>query len=582
MKMTNGRLWYPVIFAAAAAAGLAGGAARGAGPIEVWNENTGAETAYLPLSNDAKVGDFVYVDARKLHPTQFCLGMREVNYKAGLVSAMNADKSSHDDKASVYAFLAKKDIPIMIGPDGTAYLTDGHHTLAALLASKQADKTAFGHVVGNFFGKPKGDFQAFMEDPKNNDVYLFGAEGNGLSRTPEAMGFKDLPALIYAGDSAGAMKGDVYRSLGWGMKETGYSTKTKGGRDAQILFGNFIEFRWADLFRGKIVWDDASDDAFYIAVANADALAHSKQTRDLSGGFSAENLPGFVAAKKSETFDLNITNGSTINGEIVPAEKSTNRLAINARAGTRCWWLRGGSGTWRRCNGERRGKAEPALEKGDFKPAGAIPAGGGMVVLSGESDYGGETEVHAGVLVVNGAIASGVKVEKGAELLGSGRVGEISGSGDVSPGSSVGILSAKSVDGSGGLSFSFVFTEAAEPEMDRPLNSKNDVLALSPVDAFAGPLTSANHVRVFLRGGMPAAGDAFTGGFFVPGGAAFTDAVKNAGFEYFVADAKGETEFGGFHYRRVDGAEMQFAVEAVQEEGGFMTRFTARGAQASR
>ena len=224
-----------VLGAVVAAAGVTAGA-RGEDGITLWNANTSAEVVYRPLGSEAKVGDFVYVDARKLHPTQFCLGYREVNYKAGLVSAMKADKGSHDVKGSVYAYLAKKDVPIILGPDGTAYLTDGHHTLAALIASTQADKTAFGHVVANFSRNTEAEFRAFMENPANNDMYLFGPEGNGLTRMPMGKGFEELPKVVYSdGRDAGArMANDVYRSLGWGMKESGYSSKDKEGKGRRM------------------------------------------------------------------------------------------------------------------------------------------------------------------------------------------------------------------------------------------------------------------------------------------------------------------------------------------------------------
>ncbi len=174
------------------------------------------------------------------------------------------------------------------------YLTDGHHTLAALIGSTQKDKTALGHVVANFYGKPQADFVAFMTDPKNNDAYLYGPTGNGLLNRPGAMGFEMLPTKVFSESSAGRMENDDYRSLGWAMKDSGYSSIVDATHGEDELLENFIEFRWADLLRGKIVWNNASDDSFYIASQNADVLAHSELTTDMSGGFAAHDMPGYV------------------------------------------------------------------------------------------------------------------------------------------------------------------------------------------------------------------------------------------------------------------------------------------------
>src|SRR5215471_20613934 len=83
-------------------------AADPAAPITVWNANFAKEIAYQPLQPAANPGDWVYIDSHKLHPTQFCLGYREVIYKARVFSDLKADRSSHDAKSSLYAYLAKK------------------------------------------------------------------------------------------------------------------------------------------------------------------------------------------------------------------------------------------------------------------------------------------------------------------------------------------------------------------------------------------------------------------------------------------------------------------------------------------
>ncbi len=82
-----------VVVAAVVLAGL-GGAALGEGPLAVWNANVEKVVEYQPLAVTAKVDDWVYFDSRKLHPTQFCLGYREVEYKAKLLSGYSAEVES--------------------------------------------------------------------------------------------------------------------------------------------------------------------------------------------------------------------------------------------------------------------------------------------------------------------------------------------------------------------------------------------------------------------------------------------------------------------------------------------------------
>ncbi len=544
-------LKYSVALGFAFACTVLGTIANAAGPVTVWNSNLSANVTYDPLTPASKPDDWVYVDARLLHPTQFCLGYREVAYRAKTISGFSSDQDSHARKSSVYPYLAKKDIPIVIAPDGTAYLTDGHHTLAALIASSQADKTAFGHIVANFHGKSQANFVAYMTDSKNNDCYLYGPSGNGLLNAPSAIPFENLPNTIYSSDAATRMANDPYRSLGWAMKENAYLSKpdSKHGEDA--LWENFIEFRWGDLFRDKIIWNNDSDDSFYIASANADTLAHSEATTDLTGGFSPRDLPGYIPTKTGQVFGLNITNDTRIEGDIAAPAGALTTLDINAAADSTIL-VAGSISELSQLRINAGGKASPSLEKGKFNPVVAIAPGTGTIVLTGKSPYVGLTTVAAGRLIVNGSIDnSAVDVQAGAVLRGSGSVGVVSGKGSVVPGCSIGILTANAIDPSKGLNLAFEFT-SSEPLYGSPLHSKNDVLVLTAANSFLGPMTAANSIDIYLRVASIKPGDTFIGGVFAKADASLTTAIAGAKVHYFIADAHGSTLFSTARFIAID------------------------------
>ena len=83
-----------------------------------------AQETYAPFRPDLPAGAACRIDARRLHPTQFSHGWREVVFKAAKIDAMSP--------AEVTAYLRKKDVPVVIGPGGVPYMTDGHHTLRGI------------------------------------------------------------------------------------------------------------------------------------------------------------------------------------------------------------------------------------------------------------------------------------------------------------------------------------------------------------------------------------------------------------------------------------------------------------------
>jgi fibronectin-binding autotransporter adhesin len=185
---------------------------------------------------------------------------------------------------------------------------------------------------------------------------------------------------------------------------------------------------------------------------------------------------------------------------------------------------------------------------GSLTGAGSLLKGGtGSLVLSGSSTYSGPTSVAAGSLVVNGSLLSAVALSGStASLGGSGSVGAISGAGLVGPGNSPGILTATSLDPTGGLSFAFEFTQAA-PSYGSAAASDNDVLWLTSGTPFTSSLTAANTVSIYLTPSAAAIGT-LTGGFFTTNASDFAANIADGSFQYFVQDAQGTFSYNGQNY----------------------------------
>lgn len=321
-------------------------------------------TTYVPFEPtlDAVSGAHVWLaganepETTSLRATQRCLGYREVAYKAALFSALAAtpakvtteqDVSVHDfgklsRKTGILGYWADKNVPIVVGPDGKAYITDGHHTTAGFLETNRnramqvlpgVSHPVLGHVVANYYdpaaGPRKTDDAFWLMLVSQNNALLQGPAGNQLALPTDRLAqerssllpsTKPMP-LIPGKEGPHAMEHDPYRSLLWGVadgivdaamasdKPIKGISKMKAGPGAEGGGEiNFVEFLWGDFMRNRIVWDDAlpgeplgKDPAqylspangranliaapvgFFLAVGNAIALARSENYRDQFG-----------------------------------------------------------------------------------------------------------------------------------------------------------------------------------------------------------------------------------------------------------------------------------------------------------
>jgi hypothetical protein len=219
-----------------------------------------AETDYRPFAPTMVAGDRYMIAAEALHPTQPAVGFREVAYKkAGFDRATAAE---------AVATLKKKNVPVVIGPGGHPFMTDGHHTIRALLESRQAEKTVYGTVLANWSTLPPAEFWAKMTS--SNYAYLVDGLGRPLD-------YARLPASLRE------VQSDVYRGLAWAVMKKGGFAEREGVY--------FQEFFWGEYFRPRLKWNDADEADFQRALAEALKLAHAPEASKLPG-YSATPVAG--------------------------------------------------------------------------------------------------------------------------------------------------------------------------------------------------------------------------------------------------------------------------------------------------
>ena len=137
-------------------------------------------------------------------------------------------------------------------------------------------------------------------------------------------------------------------------------------------------------------------------------------------------------------------------------------------------------------------------------------------------------------LNLTGATGGNVALGTGTTLLGTGTIaGSVSGAGTVAAGASPGILTAGTLDASGGLGFQLEFT-GTTPDYGNATASVNDVIRLTDATPFTASLDGTNLIEVFFDVTTLAAGESFEGGFFTDTAADFAAEITGADYSYYV------------------------------------------------
>ncbi|WP_423920943.1 ParB/Srx family N-terminal domain-containing protein [Frigoribacterium sp. 2-23] len=269
---------------------------------------TAAHAAATPDYTAAKADDLVDVRIGDVRPTQPSLGYDEVYYKLGRYSALGKDtinkrfddwcEANGQGEAATASAASRLDDPtsftctiavgsetaasiapmktVVIGPGGSLYLTDGHHTLTSF--AETADGGLNLHVrlrvLGNLSTLDTATFWQTMKD--NKWVWLRDVNGAPVSidALPKSVGLKNF-------------ENDKYRSIMYFSRDIGFAA------DGKVPFQ---EFYWGSWLRDQKAVDlsawDASDRDSYLATVKAVTEAQVALAPDavVDSGYTASQL----------------------------------------------------------------------------------------------------------------------------------------------------------------------------------------------------------------------------------------------------------------------------------------------------
>ncbi|MGU5692560.1 ParB-like protein [Aeromonas veronii] len=205
--------------------------------------------ALASCQSDTAVGNWCEIGIDALHPTQGGVGQIQVDETQATLAGMSAKQL---DK-----LMKKKEIPVVIAPDGSYWLVDRHHLTKALW--QQGVKDARVKVIGRL--QDKANFWSQMQN--NHWAWLKDEKGQPL--TPD-----QLPTSI------DKLPDYPYRTLAGLLQNAGYFRK-----DKQVYF---VEFAWASWLGKQMQW---------MPVDSANLAARLQQAKRLACGSDAKELPGY-------------------------------------------------------------------------------------------------------------------------------------------------------------------------------------------------------------------------------------------------------------------------------------------------
>jgi autotransporter-associated beta strand protein len=316
------------------------------------------------------------VPVDQLLPTQMNEGLTEVDAKTTGFDLLSPSQLQTDLLGDIE--------PVVIGPGGVLYLTDGHHTFTALEDSKYgaSDPTVYVNVIANFSNLTTAQFWAAME---SDDLLL--PLNDGVPQTVNLNTGSPIPTSLQG------LNEDVYRGLEYNILKnnnnvlfpstsnlTGQNGSSVPGLDKETgLYADFIN---ADAYRNA----NGGLGLPYLSPADVQIStlwnlnANSVTSEPNVGTVTVGQLPGFIlAANGSLTVSSTISN-STLSG---------GTLAAN--------------GTFTGITQFNLGTPSNPILVGNPQSGFVMQLGndlGGTVTLSGTNTYTGGTTITAGDLII--------------------------------------------------------------------------------------------------------------------------------------------------------------------------------------
>lgn len=192
------------------------------------------------------------VKVLNLRPTQFAVGMLEVDEKIKEVSQFS--------KKKLEKFIRNNVVPVVQGQDKELYVVDKHHFLTVCynLGIKKVNVEVIKDMKDE--NMTYEEFWEWMVNSRNSYPYCQFGEG-----PREA---------IYLPHDVRGLADDPYRSIAWFVRKAGAFENSNR---------NFSEFQWANFFRSKGLLKKHGKKGLPEALVEAVKLAQSDEARHLPG-----------------------------------------------------------------------------------------------------------------------------------------------------------------------------------------------------------------------------------------------------------------------------------------------------------
>jgi autotransporter-associated beta strand protein len=338
------------------------------------------------------------VPVDQIRPTQMNEGFFEIGRKTAGWDLLSP--------AQLQAALPTNIEPVVIGPGGVLYLTDGHHTFTSLLNSiyGPSNPSVYVDVIANYSNLTTAQFWTQMQASN----FLLPIN-NGVPQTVDPTTGAPIPTSLQG------LTNDPYRGLEYGILKqkdavlfptaaniTGVVGSSKPGLDK--VTGFYSDFIWANAYRSAnnglgLPYLTPGD----IAIATQWNLNPASVTREpnIPGTITVSQLPGFILPG-SITITGTISDATLANGTLDGSKTGTFDQSSTFASFNGITSITNGTVT---IGTPRIGLV---LQTGSDL--------GGTVTLTGANTYTGGTTIIAGTLSVNGDAALGAAAPVNATI----------------------------------------------------------------------------------------------------------------------------------------------------------------------